>query len=130
MPRLAWMLAVLALAGCGDEDEPAREAAAPKPSITPFPTVFGGVLKPDVEYTTQLFEPNLRVKVPDEGWIAYSQDSPDHVELEGEAEPPVQDSGIGFHHMTKVFDPEKGGETPGDAVDGPEDFAAWLTSHP
>ena len=32
--------------------------------------------------------------------------------------------------MTQVFPPETGGVTPGDAVPGPDDFAAWLTTHP
>jgi hypothetical protein len=43
---------------------------------------------------------------------------------------PVSSSGISFHHMTRVFPPGKGGVIPGDAVAGPADFAAWLTSHP
>jgi hypothetical protein len=32
--------------------------------------------------------------------------------------------------LTQVFDPARGGTTPGDAVAGPEDFAQWLTDHP
>ena len=32
--------------------------------------------------------------------------------------------------MTQVFDPDAGGTIPGDAIEGPADFAEWLTSHP
>ena len=57
-------------------------------------------------------------------------DSPDHLEIEPTVEDPVDSSALAFHHMTQVFDPAKGGKTPGDAVAGPDDFAAWLTGHP
>ena len=54
----------------------------------------------------------------------------DHVEVELDPKAPVQMSGFGFHHMTQVFPAEEGGETPGDATEAPDDFAAWLTEHP
>jgi hypothetical protein len=120
------LLVALVLAGCGGGDEPERAAEAP---VTPFPTVTFGDLEPGVEYVTKNFEPNLRITLPPGKWTAVAA-GPDHVEIEGESEPPIQDSGISFHHMTQVFDPERGGEIPGDAVEGPADFAAWLTAHP
>jgi hypothetical protein len=69
-------------------------------------------------------------RAPDGEWLAAGADSPDHVEIEPTPQDPVDSSAIAFHHMTKVFDAAKGGVTPGDAVDGPDDFAAWLTTHP
>lgn len=134
MRALVLMLAgTIALTGCGDEDADApagKRSTAAKPAITPLPDVDFVGLKPGVEYTTRVFKPNLRFTLPEGKWTAPSADDRDHVELEVETEQPIQDAGIGFHHMTKVFDPEAGGEEPGDAVDGPEDFAAWLTDHP
>lgn len=130
MRALIPMLAVLAIAGCGGGEDAPKKAAAPKPSITPFPTVDFADVKPGVEYTTQAFEPAIRITIPEGEWKAESADKPDHIEIVVDADPPVQTAGIGFHHMTKVFPPEKGGVIPGDAVDGPDDFAAWLTSHP
>jgi hypothetical protein len=122
------VLALLAFAGCGGEDKP---AAAAKPSLTPFPTIDRGTLRPGVEYTTRVFKPSFRITLPEGEWIAASSDKPDHVEIErSRFRPPVQTAGIGFHHMTKVFPPKEGGVIPGDAVDAPDDFAAWLTSHP
>ena len=44
--------------------------------------------------------------------------------------PPITASGVSFHHMTSVFPPKTGGVIPGDAVAGPADLAAWLTTHP
>jgi hypothetical protein len=127
--RALLLLSAVILAGCGGDGEKTA-ATPPKPSVTPFPTVDRGNLEPGVAYTTQAFKPNFTVTLPEGKWIAASADKADHVELEVEPEQPIQSSGIGFHHMTKVFDPVEGGEEPGDAVDGPEDFAAWLTAHP
>ena len=121
--RLAVLL--LVLAGCGGDEE---KASAPKPSITPFPTVTFADLKPGVEYTVETFDPSFEITVPEGRWKAASATA-DHVELELDAEPPVQTAGLAFHHMTQVF-PVEGGELPGDATEAPEDFAAWLTSHP
>ena len=128
-PALA-VAVVLLLAGCGGDDaEPAAEEPA-KPSVTPFPTIDLAELVPGRQYTTQRFEPNLTLTVPEGKWLAFGSDSPDHVELEPETTPPVAEAALAFHHMTKVFPPDRGGVQPGDAVDGPDDFAAWLTSHP
>ena len=124
----------LALAGCGgddDSDAPERAATPAKPAITPFPSIDMADLEPGIEYTTQKFRPAISFTLP-EGteWKAWSADKPDHVEIEPEVTDPVDDSGFGFHHFTQVFPPDEGGEIPGDAVPGPDDFAQWLTTHP
>jgi hypothetical protein len=122
------LIVLLALmAGCGGDDEP-RTAA--KPSVTPFPTIDRADLTPGREYTTQQFKPSITLTLPEGEWIAAGADSRDHVEIEPTPEDPVDSSALAFHHMTQVFDPATGGETPGDAVTGPKDFAAWLTGHP
>ena len=123
------LLAALVLASCGSDDEPAAEQAA-KPSVTPFPTIDRADLEVGTTYTTQQFKPNITLTLPEGEWIAAGADSPDHVEIEPTPQDPVDASALAFHHMTQVFDPEQGGVTPGDAVAGPDDFAAWLTGHP
>ncbi len=125
--RLAIVLAVV-LAGCGGDDGTAQKEA-PKPAITPFPTVSFADLKPGVEYTAESFQPAFRITLPAGKWKAASATA-DHVEMELDGEPPVQTAGLAFHHMTQVFPADEGGELPGDATEAPEDFAAWLTSHP
>src|SRR5215207_360882 len=125
------MIVLLALvAGCGGEDEPQKAAAPAKPSVTPFPTIDRADLEPGREYTTQQFKPSITLTLPEGEWMAAGADSRDHVEIEPTPEDPVDSSALAFHHMTQVFDPASGGKTPGDAVAGPKDFAAWLTGHP
>jgi hypothetical protein len=130
--RLGALLLLIALgllAACGGGDE--EKAAAPaKPSVTPFPSIDRADLEPGREYTTQQFKPTITLTLPEGEWIAAGADSADHVEIEPTPEDPVDSSAIAFHHMTQVFPPETGGVTPGDAVPGPDDFAAWLTTHP
>ena len=124
---LGMALAALAvLAGCGGEDEPKAPATA---AVTPFPSIDRADLAPGTPYTTQQFKPKITLTLPEGEWLAAGADSPDHVEIEPTPQDPVDSSALAFHHMTKVFDPEMGGETPGDAVAGPTDFAQWLTDH-
>jgi hypothetical protein len=126
-PPLA-VLVGLCLAACGGEDdEPARPAAA---SVTPFPSIDMADLAAGTTYTTRRFKPSITLTLPEGEWKLFGADSPDHVEIEPTVEDPVDSSALGFHHMTRVFDPKTGGETPGDAVAGPADFARWLADHP
>ena len=119
-------LAVSSLIACGGQER--REAAAP--SLTPFPSIDMADLAGGTTYTTKQFRPNITLTLPAGEWKAVGGDSPDHVEIEPTPRDPVDSSAIGFHHMRRVFDPATGGETPGDAVAAPADFAAWLTGHP
>lgn len=126
----------LFLAACAGEDEadaPAQKST-PEPvaaTTTPLSTIDNSNLTAGTTYTTKLFKPNITFTVPSEGeWKLFGSDSPDHIEIEPVVEDPVDLATIGFHHMTQVFPPETGGEIPGDAVPGPDDFAKWLTDHP
>jgi hypothetical protein len=130
LPALLLAILVALIVGCGSDDDSAAPAKPAKPAVTPFPTIDRADLEPGRTYTTQQFKPNITLTLPDGEWIAAGADSPDHVEIEPTVEDPVDSSALAFHHMTQVFDPAKGGVTPGDAVPGPDDFADWLTSHP
>ncbi len=134
MRRSVMLLAVATLAGCGGDDGNGNgggdAAQAPRAAISPVPTVFGGVMKPGVTYTTTAFRPRLQITLPPAEWKVLSADKPTSVELEPETDHPVSGSGISFYNGVRVFDAAKGGRIPGDAVDPPPDFAAWLTSHP
>ena len=126
------LVAVALLAGCGDDDEQSQATPQAKqtPAVTPFPSIDFTDLEPGREYTTRRFTPRIRMTLPQGKWKAESADKPDHLEIQADPVGDVTAAGFGFHHMKKVFDPAEGGEIPGDAVDGPDDFAAWLTSHP
>jgi hypothetical protein len=131
----AWILvaaASLLPAGCGSEpDERGASTERATASVTPFPSIDRADLVAGREYTTRLFKPNLTLTLPPGEWLASGADSADHVEIEPAAvKDPVDDATLAFHHMTRVFDPKTGGEEPGDAVPGPDDFARWLTHHP
>ena len=119
--------AVLLPAACGS-DERNEPATA---SVTPFPSIDRAELVAGTEYTTRRFKPNLTLTLPDGEWLAVGADSADHVEIEPAAvKDPVDSATLAFHHMTQVFDPATGGQEPGDAGPGPDDFAGWLTHHP
>jgi hypothetical protein len=123
--------ASLLLAGCGSEpDERGARTERATASVTPFPSIDRADLVAGREYTTRLFKPNITLKLPPGEWLATGADSADHIEIEPTVKDPVDDATLAFHHMTRVFDPETGGREPGDAVAGPDDFAAWLTHHP
>ena len=128
------VLSALVLSACGSDDEPSARSqsasATPANAAKPFPTVEFAELTPGTAYRSQSFKPRFTLTLPDGEWSVVGGRNPDHLELEPEVIDPVDDAGIGFHHMTQVFDPDQGGETPADAIPGPDDFAAWLTEHP
>ena len=130
---LAVAAGVALLGGCGDADEGVTPTADTKPhrtaaKLTPYPTNDERPVESGVTYTTAQFRPHLAITVRPGAWVAETGDRPDHVSI-------ARDIGRGqailaFHHMTRVFDPRRGGETPGEQVAGPSDFAAWLVAHP
>lgn len=133
LPVLALVaMSALLCTACGGDAKGGQSASTPSatPSITPFPTIDRADLITGTTYTTRQFKPNITLTMPEGDWLATGADSADHIEMEPVVEPPVENATLAFHHMTKVFDPATGGKTPGDAVAGPADFAAWLTHHP
>jgi hypothetical protein len=124
--------AALLPAACGrEQNQRAASSKRATASVTPFPSIDRADLVAGATYTTRLFKPNITLTLPPGEWLATGADSADHVEIEPAAvKDPVDDATLAFHHMTRVFDPETGGEEPGDAVPGPDDFAGWLTHHP
>jgi hypothetical protein len=123
-------MALLPIA-CGSGKDPKRTAsAAADPAVTPYPSIDRADLAAGTTFTTRRFKPNITFTVPAGEWLATGADSADHIEIEPTVKDPVDDATLAFHHMTRVFDPETGGREPGDAVAGPDDFAAWLTHHP
>jgi hypothetical protein len=130
LPALLLVAAAALLpAACGSKPEPKR-AANPAAAVTPYPSIDRADLAAGTTYTTRRFKPNITFTVPEGEWLATGADSGDHIEIEPTVKDPVDDATLAFHHMTRVFDPETGGREPGDAVAGPDDFAAWLTHHP
>jgi hypothetical protein len=124
------LVLVLALAACGSDDKP-KSTGASKPSApagTPFPTGDMWPLQSGTTYTTRKFQPSLSITPGKGKWMAEVGDRPDH--LATALDVTRGQAIIGFHHMTKVMDPDAGGKIPGDAVEGPADFAEWLTAHP
>jgi hypothetical protein len=120
---------VLLLVACGSEQH-SDGAAHAAPAVTPFPSIDRADLVAGRTYTTRLFRPSITLTLPEGVWLATGADSVDHIEIEPTVKDPVDDATLAFHHMTRVFDPGRGGKIPGDAVPGPGDFAAWLTNHP
>jgi hypothetical protein len=124
------LVLVLALAACGSDDEPAKTTAskAAAPAGTPFPDGDMWPLQSGTTYTTRKFQPALSITPGKGKWTAEVGDRPEH--LAAALDVTRGQAIIGFHRMTQVFDPDAGGKIPGDAVEGPADFAEWLTTHP
>lgn len=126
MPIARWFaLVAVLLCGCGGEP---ADGADPGGAAA-WPAATFAELEPGREYVTKRFKPSVRLTLPEGIWKT-TGDNPDHLEIEPEAVDPINDAGIGFHSVTRVFDAAKGGVVPGDAQPGPEDFAAWLKAHP
>jgi hypothetical protein len=124
-------VAAVALAACGEQDKKsaAKPAADPiRQSGTPFPTSVGGSLHAGTTYTTEVFDPHIKITPAPGKWVA------EVGELETDFSVAKRDikgqAILAFHRVSRVFDAEKGGREVSDMVPAPDDFAAWLEQHP
>ena len=124
--------AVVAI-GCGDDEEdapgttrPATTAQKTAPAFSDFQPL--GVGK---TYTTGVFRPALRFEVPRGSWTTEVGDTAEHFAIAAEdPSAPVVQAIVGVHRVSQVYDPQRGGETPGDRVPLEGEFADWLRKHP
>jgi hypothetical protein len=108
-------LVVLALSGCGGEEQRQEEAKA-----RPLPE-YEKVLRPGV-YRSEEFEPSLSFRVG-EGWSTFPPELSDELSItRGET------GGLGFSSAQDVYKPTRSG-TP-EVVEAPEDMVGWFEHHP
>jgi hypothetical protein len=133
---LALIVAAAALAATGcdsDQDTPATATAGAKPAAAkrkPLPADGNYPLIPGTRYVTGQFAPKFSIVLPDGAWRTGLPESDELVDIQLLSSPPTLLSVLGVQRIERVFDPRKGGRTAADAVPGPDDFAAWLRSHP
>jgi hypothetical protein len=129
------MIAAAGLTGCGGSGSARTTTTRPAAVATHHTAMpaFGDYdpLTTGKRYTTALFSPAIRFRLPAGKWNSESGDSPRHFAIAA-SEPP---NGIGqaiveAHRVDRVFDPRRGGRTPGDLVPLRGRFADWLRHHP
>lgn len=130
---LATALAISAIAGgCGD-DESSTGAATTTAATTAAGPAFSDFqpLKAGRRYTTTVFKPAVQFSVPPGSWSTEVGDTAEHfaVAAEDPAGATIQ-AIVGVHRITSVYDPDRGGKTPGDRVAFKGRFADWLREHP
>ncbi len=122
---------VVLSAGCGGDETPESPAKprTPAPSATnPLPG-FQTPLEGGATYTTEQFQPAVRITVPADGeWTTEVGDTPEHFSIL--TDPEWGQALLALHRLTRVYDPEKGGLEPGDTVPLNGSFAEWLVDHP
>jgi len=123
-------LAVLALAGCGGDGSPAtpRGPQAAVKSEHAMPTTPDSPLIAGLRYVSKEFRSGLTLTLPDGAWVG--QDTPAGITMRYLPPAPIRQGILSVNHITKVFDPRRGGRTIADAVPAPPDFATWLERHP
>jgi hypothetical protein len=128
---LAAAAAVLSLAGCGDTEEratttPAARRAASPPSPL---SIDRAELVAHTTYATDRFRPALRFSVGPGSWMVENRESSTDFSIAIDM-PRTLGATIGWHRVTRVYDPVEGGEIPADLVPLDGDFVGWLTHHP
>ncbi len=135
-PATALVLAVVAvvLGACGDDaaDDRAvvttRTAAAVSSRPSPL-NLDRADLAASKTYTTHYFQPTLTFTTGPGDWYVENRDTSSDLSI-GAALPRVLGATIGWHRVTRVFDPARGGMAPSDQVALKQPFADWLTHHP
>jgi hypothetical protein len=122
---------VILWAGCGGDEmppSPAEPAPPPAAAKNPLPG-FQTPLEAGTTYTTEQFQPAVRLTVPDDGeWTTEVGDTPEHFSILTERD--FGQAILALHRITRVYDAEKGGLEPGDQVPLTVGFAEWLSAHP
>jgi hypothetical protein len=82
-------------------------------------------------YTTAVFQPAIRFRLPPGKWGSEAGDSPRHFAIASTAPPKgIGQAIIEAHRVDRVFDPRRGGRIPADEVPLRGGFADWLRHHP
>ena len=124
------LLAALALVGCGGGGSPAAAGRSEpaKPASHEMPTTTDSPLIAGKRYVSKQFCPGLTFTLPDGAWVG--MDAPGGVTMRLLPSAPIRQGILSLNHISKVFDPQRGGRTIADAVAAPADFTTWLEHHP
>jgi hypothetical protein len=129
-------VAVAALVACGgDEDaagpsRPAPATATATTAATPSPLdVDHAELRSGRPYATRAFRPGLTFRPGPGTWTIEHRDTASDISIATDL-PRVAVATIGWHRVTRVYDPVRGGVAPSDQVALREPFADWLARHP
>ena len=136
---LLLLFAALIVSGCGSDESGGSSSASSSGSTTSATQAVSKAapgftdyedLDAGKTYTTTQQTPKMSLKVPPGTWNTESGDRADGFAVAADQTPAVPQAILAVHHISKVFDPERGGRRPGDQIPLRGDFAAWLSSHP
>lgn len=121
---------VFAACGGGDSEESTTTgstaaAVQPLPEATSSPEILdaGG------HYETTIFEPRIALTLPDGDWETAAPQTADSFGIRHYLSP-GHDAILAVVKIDQVFDPQRGGSSPADALPAPEDFTQFLVDHP
>jgi hypothetical protein len=121
---------MLAATGCGGGSTAGSTATTASQTAPPYVlSLDRAELEAHKTYTTHRFTPTLRFTLGGGSWMVENRESPTDFSIALEM-PSTLAATIGWHRVTRVFDPVKGGVLPRDLVPFHGDFANWLTHHP
>lgn len=127
---VASSVAVLALVACGGEDEAAPDRTPTAASAPPSPlNIDRAELEASKTYTTRRFRPQLTFTVGPGTWTVEHLDTASDISIAADL-PRVLAATIGWHRVTRVYDPARGGVAPADQVRLQGGFVRWLRHHP
>jgi hypothetical protein len=132
----AIVLGAALVGGCGGgQDSHSAGTATARPATAPAAagTAFDDYqdLESGRTYTTTAFKPAVRFVVPAGAWGSETGDTVPSFSVALHHPPKgISQALLGIHRIDRVFDPHRGGSTPGDLVALRGSFAAWLQKHP
>jgi hypothetical protein len=120
-------VAAAALVSCGGHDDAAPVATAP---TAPSPlNIERADLGASKAYTTRHFRPALTFTTGPGPWSVEHRDTSSDLSIAADL-PRVAVATIGWHRVSRVYDPVRGGVAPSDQVPLKGGFVAWLRAHP